>query len=118
MESLSPLKLYGLFTHHDLGNDVEHLLVAAATARGAVGLLLDLLKGGDHVIKPLVCIKRIGDLSVADLHTVTDHVIFLHSGSPYRELAEVSLEQALECLAVTCLVACHFVYGIVNGIKI
>lgn len=30
-------------------------------------------------------------------------------------LAKVSLKQSLECLAVSCLVACHLIYGVLPG---
>ena len=54
--------------------------MTAATARGAVGLLLDILKYLKHVFKFRVCLKRMGDIDVADLFAVADHIIRLHMG--------------------------------------
>lgn len=64
--------------HHYLGDNVEYLLVAAAAAGGAMGDLLHVLKGGQNIGKALLCIKGVGNVGVADLLAVADHVVFDH----------------------------------------
>ena len=67
-----------LFTHHYLGDDVQDLLVATATACGAVGHFLHVLECGEDIFKFAMCMKRVGYVVVAYLLTVAYHINFLH----------------------------------------
>jgi len=70
-----------LTAHHYLGDNIEHLLMAAAAAGGAVGDLLHILKGGKNIGKALLGIKCVGYVGIADLFAVADHVVFNHGNN-------------------------------------
>ena len=67
-----------LGSHHKLGNYIEHLLMTAATAGRAFCCELNALERAEHVIEGRKIMKRILDIAVAYLHTVTNSVVFLH----------------------------------------
>ena len=68
-----------LFSHHDLGDDVKHLLMTAAAAGGAMCHLLYVLECFQNVVEILVLIERVSDISVAYLLTIAHHIIFYHN---------------------------------------
>ena len=70
--------MFYLLFHHNLGDDVQDLLVAAAAACGAVGYLLHVLECGQYVLELAMAVKSVGDVVVAYLLTVAYHIIFLH----------------------------------------
>jgi hypothetical protein len=68
-----------LFTHHNFRDNIEHLLVAAAAACGAMCYLLYALEGFQHACKILMCIERICDVCITYLFAITNHIIFYHN---------------------------------------
>ena len=77
-QPLNVVKCIKLLIHHYLGDNIQDLLVASAAARGAVGNLLHVLKGGQYAVEALMRIKCVCYVVVAYLHTMAYRIIFLH----------------------------------------
>ena len=68
-----------LLTHHDLGDNIENLLVTAATTSGAMRDSLYVSESGKNAVEILMQIERVCDIRVAYLLTIADHIIFYHN---------------------------------------
>jgi hypothetical protein len=68
-----------LLTHHDLGDNVENLLVAAAATGGALRDSLYVAESRENAVKILVHIKRVRDVRVGYLLTIAYHIILYHN---------------------------------------
>ena len=69
---------FDLLSHHDLGDQIQNLLVASAAPGGAVCHLLNILESLQNRIKILVSIQGIGNIRKAYLLAVAHHIILLH----------------------------------------
>lgn len=70
--------------HHILGNDIQHLVMASAAAGGAVGDLLDIFKGSQHIAEIFTAVQFINNIEIADLLAVAYHIIFCtHRNCPF-----------------------------------
>ena len=68
-------------TVHLIGDDLHHLVVAAAAAGGAMGDILHALKGGKHIVKIFQLVEGIHNGAVADLFAVANHIVLNHSNT-------------------------------------
>jgi hypothetical protein len=60
--------------------------VAAAAAGGAVGELLDFVKGFQHIIKLIDLVKGRLDVVIGHLLAVADHNVFAHKTVPPKSV--------------------------------
>ena len=68
-------------THHNLGDNIQNLLVASAATGGAMGYLLYVFESSEDTIEGFMSIQSIGNVGVGYLFTVANHIIFLHNDS-------------------------------------
>ena len=62
--------------HHNFGNDVQHLIVTAATARRTMGDCLHRLEQRQNVFHFAVIFQRVLDILIAYLFTIANDDIF------------------------------------------
>lgn len=75
----------GMFlSHHDFGNGVQNLVMAASAAGRAVRDFLHLFKRLQHIVKLVNLMQRLFHIAVGNLLAVTNHFVFLHT---YRLLS-------------------------------
>ena len=65
-----------LLTHHDLRDNIEHLLMATG---GTMRDSLYVSESGKNAVEILMKIERVCDIRVAYLLTIADHIIFYHN---------------------------------------
>ena len=70
-----------LMTHHNLGDNIQHFLVASAATGGAVGYLLYVFESSEDTIEGFMGIQSVGKVGVGYLFTVANHIVFLHDNS-------------------------------------
>ena len=70
--------LSNVVSHQDIGNDIQNLVMATAAAGGAMGHGLYVLEGLQYVLKAVVLVECIGNIRIADLLAITDHIVFCH----------------------------------------
>lgn len=71
--------LLNLTIHHNLRDNIQHLLMATATARGAIGDSLYVTESRQNAFKILVSIQCVCDIRIAYLFAITYHIIFYHN---------------------------------------
>ena len=77
-----------LFAHHYLGDNIQDLLVTAATSSGAACDLLNVLKCLKNVAKGALAVKGIGYICIAYLFAVANKIVFFHGAVLLLFLAE------------------------------
>ena len=61
---------------HNLRNGIQNLIVAAATAGGTMGDLLDFPEGLLHILKFMALLQSLLHIKAADLLAIADHIIY------------------------------------------
>ena len=74
--------LTNLTIHHDLRDNIQHLLMATAAAGGAMGDSLYVTESRQYAFKIFVCIQCVCDIRIAYLFAITYHIIFYHNITP------------------------------------
>ena len=65
---------------HDLGDDLDHLVIAAAAASGAFGDIFYVLKHIEQRVHVGMVMHGVQDIEITDVIALTDNIILFRSG--------------------------------------